>query len=449
MHVHAPTCPSACARAVDHRSASSLCCSSNSSSLQVMGYMSFGWGAGTIVGPVAGGLLALPCDKFPSWMGSTCSDGGLFRSFPYLLPCLLAACAAMTSFAATLFLLNETLASERQVQLFSCCTNQRGRSRYQAPQPYSRSPSRWGIRAWWRQRSYRDADKMELVELQAACDSSLNLEASETVIAVDRRKPHTGSYGSESDEDRTTAEAPPGHDRHASVFDSALEPTIGSDAAAASAGQAVALPPRLSCDASISMGHIEHVPCASREGSWVDARGLPGNKHCKTSVADAEEVRLLSPVSASRGRSGAIRSTSWYSNRCARGRDACDVLCRRTWSDAQLVCARMVLQSDALLRRCLCMCNGALRRTQPLQSRVRVCRSVVLLICGYGLIAFMYNLLDETVPIYASTPLRHNGLALDSNQLGVVLSIGGIALMLAAVLVYPRVQKSIGSFKCV
>ena len=72
----------------------------------------------------------------------------------------------------------------------------------------------------------------------------------------------------------------------------------------------------------------------------------------------------------------------------------------------------------------------------------------MLLICGYGLIAFVYNLVDETVPIYASTPIRHNGLALDSNQVGLALSIGGIALMVAAVSVYPRVQKLIGSHKC-
>jgi hypothetical protein len=72
----------------------------------------------------------------------------------------------------------------------------------------------------------------------------------------------------------------------------------------------------------------------------------------------------------------------------------------------------------------------------------------MLLIAGYGVIAFNYNILDEVVPIYTSTPIKHNGLSLDSNQLGTVLSIGGVALMLGAVFVYPRVQKVIGSYRC-
>jgi uncharacterized membrane protein YidH (DUF202 family) len=72
----------------------------------------------------------------------------------------------------------------------------------------------------------------------------------------------------------------------------------------------------------------------------------------------------------------------------------------------------------------------------------------VLAICGYGLIAFNYNILDEVVPIFAATPLRHNGLALNSSQLGFPLSVGGIVLILAAVVVYPRVQRQIGRYRC-
>ena len=72
----------------------------------------------------------------------------------------------------------------------------------------------------------------------------------------------------------------------------------------------------------------------------------------------------------------------------------------------------------------------------------------MILLCGYGMIAFIYNMVDEVVPIFASTPLKHNGLDLDSNGIGIVLSIGGLALIVAAVLVYPRVQKVIGSFRC-
>jgi hypothetical protein len=72
----------------------------------------------------------------------------------------------------------------------------------------------------------------------------------------------------------------------------------------------------------------------------------------------------------------------------------------------------------------------------------------VLLIGGYGFIAFTYCLHDELVPIFATTPLEHDGLAMNSSQLGVPLSIGGVMLMSVATCVCPRVQRSIGNFTC-
>jgi hypothetical protein len=73
---------------------------------------------------------------------------------------------------------------------------------------------------------------------------------------------------------------------------------------------------------------------------------------------------------------------------------------------------------------------------------------VVVLLTGYACIAFTYTLNDEIVPIWASTPTQHNGLALDSNRLGIPLSIGGVALMFVAIVVYPQVQRRIGNFTC-
>jgi len=42
---------------------------------KAMGYMTAGWGVGTIAGPTIGGFLANPCDGFASrW--SACESGG-------------------------------------------------------------------------------------------------------------------------------------------------------------------------------------------------------------------------------------------------------------------------------------------------------------------------------------------------------------------------------------
>lgn len=77
--------------------------------VQVLGYLSFGWGAGTIIGPAAGGFLAQPCDSFPHAFGSACAPGGLLARLPYLLPCLLAAFAALQSVVTVTLFLQESL----------------------------------------------------------------------------------------------------------------------------------------------------------------------------------------------------------------------------------------------------------------------------------------------------------------------------------------------------
>jgi hypothetical protein len=47
--------------------------------------MSLSWAIGTIIAPLAGGLLSNPTEKYPGVF----SPGGYLETFPYLLPCLL------------------------------------------------------------------------------------------------------------------------------------------------------------------------------------------------------------------------------------------------------------------------------------------------------------------------------------------------------------------------
>lgn len=48
-------------------------------------YMSVAWALGTIIAPLAGGLLCNPADKYPQFF----KHSGLFGTYPYLLPCLI------------------------------------------------------------------------------------------------------------------------------------------------------------------------------------------------------------------------------------------------------------------------------------------------------------------------------------------------------------------------
>ena len=48
-------------------------------------YMSVAWALGTIIAPLAGGLLCNPADKYPAYFNKS----GIFGAFPYLLPCVI------------------------------------------------------------------------------------------------------------------------------------------------------------------------------------------------------------------------------------------------------------------------------------------------------------------------------------------------------------------------
>ena len=53
-----------------------------------MSYLNLGWGMGNILGPVIGGFLAMPCDRWPSF--PLCDNGqGLFARMCASPKCLL------------------------------------------------------------------------------------------------------------------------------------------------------------------------------------------------------------------------------------------------------------------------------------------------------------------------------------------------------------------------
>ena len=65
---------------------------------------------------------------------------------------------------------------------------------------------------------------------------------------------------------------------------------------------------------------------------------------------------------------------------------------------------------------------------------------VLITLGGYSTIAFLFNLLDESMPLFASAPLRVHGLALGTAQLAVPLIAGGTSIVFFAFYGYPRVQ---------
>ena len=57
---------------------------------------------------------------------------------------------------------------------------------------------------------------------------------------------------------------------------------------------------------------------------------------------------------------------------------------------------------------------------------------VVLALGTYMIVAFIFNLLDEVRPIFASAPVEVGGLGLSTNVLSWPLSFGGLCFILFA-----------------
>lgn len=55
---------------------------------------------------------------------------------------------------------------------------------------------------------------------------------------------------------------------------------------------------------------------------------------------------------------------------------------------------------------------------------------VLLALASYGVVAFLFNLLDEVRPIFASAPIEDGGLSMPTHLLSWPLSFGGLSFIL-------------------
>ncbi|KAK3084415.1 hypothetical protein FSP39_013236 [Pinctada imbricata] len=87
--------------------------SDNTNQAVGMSILAMSWGAGVILGPTIGGLLAAPAKKYPDVF----DPDGLFGQFPYLLPSLFVAGACFIVVVIDFFLLPETMVKNKEVSL--------------------------------------------------------------------------------------------------------------------------------------------------------------------------------------------------------------------------------------------------------------------------------------------------------------------------------------------
>lgn len=71
-------------------------------------------------------------------------------------------------------------------------------------------------------------------------------------------------------------------------------------------------------------------------------------------------------------------------------------------------------------------------------------RGCIMAVTGYGLVAIVYCLIDELVPVFASTEPSRGGLGLTERDFSVPLGVGGAVLILYTLVVAPVIVAKVG-----
>ncbi|KAF9244656.1 major facilitator superfamily domain-containing protein [Melanogaster broomeanus] len=100
---------------------------------EAFAYLPFTWSAGTTLGPIIGGSLSHPAERFPDMFGNS----SFFKEFPYFLPCAVPATVTALCWAISYMYLNETVKTSQPVaKLFFSRKREAD-----IPSPVSASPS--------------------------------------------------------------------------------------------------------------------------------------------------------------------------------------------------------------------------------------------------------------------------------------------------------------------
>ncbi|KIM84184.1 hypothetical protein PILCRDRAFT_401840 [Piloderma croceum F 1598] len=78
------------------------------------GYMPIAWSTGGILGPLIGGSLSKPAERFPGLFG----DSDFLKTYPYFLPCAVPATFTLVAWLVTFFFLKETVPSAYSLSRF-------------------------------------------------------------------------------------------------------------------------------------------------------------------------------------------------------------------------------------------------------------------------------------------------------------------------------------------
>lgn len=351
------------------------------------GLLSLCWGLGTLAGPMIGGSLAAPCSS-SLHVEALCREGSLLAVRPYFLPCLVAGILSAVATVMTLGWLDETLPSRRRQAgaVGGGTAADSSAARYQQV-PATEEHGAPGLAGSGGGGGGGDVELGGLAPLSPASSIDWQGDGSSGDSGKGRQGLSSSRVGGKGEEVRLRAFR--GDSARMSVSGSGkMDPTEGQLGRGAGGGGAWGSMRPGRSGSSVS-------PLSSLESMGSD---------------DEEELELGLGGATAKERAALLDSPSSL----AAGGAAEPPVAPDTAAvpDANLPWHKL--------------------------------KAVRLSLCGYGLIAFLFNILDEVTPIFASAAVAQGGLGFSPSQLAPSLSFGGLVLVPWALLGYPPLSKKLG-----
>lgn len=353
-------------------------------------YLSIAWSLGSLLAPLAGGLLCSPAEKYPAYF----SKDGLFGYYPYLLPCLIC-------------VVNNVLTA------FFCLAVMRETRKFKKPAKSTTKTVDDAHTANPMMSKYSQEVEMTAVSTSTSTSTTLSIEDDPELTTrrgLSRTPEEAAKFsivGDDEDEDDTADNGRHPHEDVRSMFLASdinySEVAIGEeDSDEEAAG------PRSSSEG------------ASKTSSAADQAGLIA--HEDEDHDDNEEDFDESDLCCVNNNSNApwfsccATPSSMTSKRSSGGRGDTDVEFGSSSSHG------LTVMSDGAQRGKQLSANS--KRALVLRQR-----TVLMATGNYGILAMAYILFDETIPLFLKLSKAYGGLEFTSSQIGFLLSISGGAML--------------------
>ncbi|CAL8468781.1 g8322 [Coccomyxa elongata] len=395
------------------------------------GYLGLAFGVGTVLGPLVGGALSMPCENIGSGF-PLCGEGQLNAVRPFFLPCLMTAIVSSLAVASNIFLMTETLprivearrakqledqgdvaapllaeeprsdieggiSQEIPVTPGGRPVNIGGQSASSGTAPLGQSPSERMPRSLRSRNSMisRSPDDVPWLQVGTPFLMSSTVSANVADDMAEFEHDHPGHWTEERFRSRT----------------SGMLRRVTMDAAV----------PALTA-ADVGADVIDDFEARGGGGRQVHAQPQPPRRPGPTHVSLLS--RAIHPVPRSvfadhpePGLEGIVEE---------QGPKPADGAGPATTENGQ----------------------GSKPADGEPEKAWYKDPLVLLSCCGYMSICFMFNMLDELFPIFAAAPMATGGLSFSSAELSLPLSVSGAALMVWSLFLFPSVQTALGAWGC-